>query len=84
MADTSTLTICVGDKNFPFLSRMYDPTDPDHTVGDRDYFEDQLDDAIDGCNLSDYNSEVEWTEKIELLQRERAALEGYDRVIVYG
>lgn len=34
------------DSNFPFITKMYDPTDIGHTVGSIDYFIEQIDEAI--------------------------------------
>jgi len=72
------LEISVGSNfdndRYPNLISMYDPSDPDHTVGDSDYFEDQLDEML---------LEAETNVEKDSILREKQSLSSYDRVIIH-
>lgn len=60
-------------KNFPFLCSMYDAGDPEHTIGDSEYFIEQINEAIQECEDNEY---------LLKLINQLAIVNDYSRIIV--
>lgn len=73
--------IKVGDPKFIMLSRNYDPTDPDHTIGDVDHFECMLEDMLDEAKANENETEINAIQN-ELQLLSQLTLQGVERIIL--